>query len=102
MTLYHLHDVAEMHERREDLRADADMLLHVLEFFSGKRPFLINHGVSRPDLTQIMEPAGQADALAVVLGRPELRGVDGREVVHPGGLTAPKSVFGLESVYDRV
>ena len=54
MALHHRHDVPQVNERRENLGADDDVLLYMLELVRRERPFLINHCVACPDFPEIV------------------------------------------------
>ena len=44
----------------------------MLELFGRERPFLINHRVARPDLAEIVEPAGHPNVVNHFFGQSHL------------------------------
>ena len=98
VALDHRHDVAEVNERRENLGADDDMLLHVLKLVGSERPFLINHCVSCPDLPEVVESSRHPDAFDIFFGETHFgRDIRG-QVRHSRRMTPQVRVLCLEGV----
>ena len=88
----------QVNERRQNLGADDDMLLHMLELIGGQRPFLINHRVARPDFAEIVQPACHPNVLNLFFGKTHL-GRDIRGQVRDARRVATKvGVLGLQGV----
>ena len=73
MALHHLDDVAQVHERRENLSSNDDVLFDVFEFVGRQRPFLINHRVARSNLAEIVKSARHTNAVHVLFREAHLR-----------------------------
>ena len=77
-------DLAQVGQGREDLRANDDMGLDVVELVLREWAALVQDRLTNPDLADVMQPPGSADEVDLGVGHPEL-GRDHRgEVGDPG------------------
>src|SRR6266571_78735 len=92
-------DDPEVRERGEDLGADDDVLLDVFELVRREGSVLVQHGLPRADLPDVVQPAGDAHLLHLLLGQPELVGDRGGEIRNPGRVAAHVGVLRFEGVH---
>src|SRR2546425_7256847 len=99
---HHGDDVLEVGQRREDLRADDDVLLDVLELLRAERALLVQHRLAGADLSEVVQPAGDAHVLHVLVADPQLRGDRGRQIGHARRVPAHVGVLRFERVHQRL
>ena len=95
-------DVAKVHERRQDLGADQDVLLHVLELVRGEGALLVQDRLARPDLPDVVQPAGDAHLLDFLIRQADLVGDRSGQVRDTSGVPAHVGVLRLEGVHQRL
>ena len=74
------------------------MLLDVLELVVGQRPLLVEHFLADPDLADVVQPAGGAHPLDLLVVEPHLGGDGGGEVGDARRVAAEVGVLRLERV----
>src|SRR3990172_681874 len=96
MAAHVIHHGSEMHQGAEDLRADRDVLLDVVEFFGCQRALLAEDRLANPDLAEIVQAPSQAYLIDLIVAEPEMRGDGCRQGSDASGVTAKVRVLCLE------
>ncbi len=101
MAAHELDDRAEVQKRRKDLGADRGVALDLLELLVGERSLLGDDLLAHSDLPDIVQPAGGAHRVHLVVGELELARDRGRHVGNPRAVSAEIGILRFEGVDQR-
>src|SRR6184192_4329007 len=99
---YCRYDVAKVCEGGQNLRSDDHMLLDVLELLRRQRALLVQDRLSRADLSEVVQPAGDPHQLDVFFRHYQLMGDRGGQVGDPRRVPPHVGVLGLEGIDERL